>query len=50
MISRYYKKTLISEIIYRYLKLRSDIGDYFPKSWNTGQMSFDVPDPFTDIV
>ena len=39
------KTLLISEIIYRYWKLLSDIGNYFPKSWNTGQMSFDVPDP-----
>ena len=44
MISRYckilYGFILMSEIIYRYCKLLSDIGNYFPKSWNTVDMSF----------
>ena len=39
------KTLLISEIIYRYWNLLTDIGNYFPKSWNIGQMSFDVPEP-----
>ena len=44
------QKTLLSEIIFRYWKLLSNIGNYFPKSWNTGQIPLTSPTPFTDIV
>ena len=49
-IAKIFLDLLILEIIYRYWKILSDIGNYFLNREILDECHFDVPGPFTDMV